>query len=251
MTNATNVPLYFDWSFWAVVIAGIAVVFSQLPPIHTLLRRAKIEMELYSRMQLTHKVGNPNVHLHLILRNVGGRSVRIKGATITLKRDGNNIAVLPAQTYLQNPDDKAPVLFTSFVLKSKEDWAHTVIFLNYFSRTDEKKYRSAESLLKKDILAKTKLPENKDRLVEAERDHVCGFIDMFNEKFIWLPGIYELCITVETSDNRASTLKKHRFTLFESDSDELSRVKEVYKLGDGLYWDSGDYLGVTVQITEA
>jgi hypothetical protein len=148
-------------------------------------------------------------------------------------------------------DDKAPVLFTSFVLKSKEDWAHTVIFLNYFSRTDEKKYRSAESLLKKDILAKTKLPENKDRLVEAERDHVCGFIDMFNEKFIWLPGVYELCITVETSDKKASTLKKHRFTLFESDSDELSRVKEVYKLGDGLYWDSGDYPGVTVQITEA
>jgi len=251
MEEAVSVPFYLNWSLWAVVIAAIAIVLSQMPPIQTLVRRAKVEMELYSRIHITHKVGNPNVQLHLMLTNVGGRSVRIKGTTLTLKRDGKDIAVLPAQNYLQNPDDnKTTVMFTSFALKSKEEWAHIVNFLNYFSRPDEKKYKSAEALLKDDLFEKRELPENKDRLVEAEESHVSKFIDMFNEKFVWLPGEYELRVSVEASDEKANTSKNYRFTLFESDSDELSRAKEDYKLGDGIYWDSGNHPGVIVQIVE-
>jgi hypothetical protein len=33
-------PLYMDWSFWAVVVAFIAMLLSQLPPIHVLLKKA-------------------------------------------------------------------------------------------------------------------------------------------------------------------------------------------------------------------
>jgi hypothetical protein len=210
-----------------------------------------VELELYSRIHITHKVGNPNAQIHLIVRNVGGKAVRVRGITLTLKRDGKDVAHLPAQNYYQNPGDSGTVLLTSFVLKSKEEWAHTVSFLNYFSRTDEKRYRNAESLLKKDILQKKKLPKNKDRLVEAEPKHVTEFLKMFDEKFIWLPGEYELCVTVSASDKKATVSKARRFTLFESDSDELSNYKEDYKLGDGIYWDSGNHLGAVLQIVEA
>jgi len=251
MEQAMHVPLYLNWAFWAVVVAAIAIVLSQLPPIHTLVRRAKVEMELYSRIHITHKVGNPNVQLHIILTNVGGRSARIKGITLSLKRDGKDVVALPAQNYLQNLDDKTTVLLTSFALKSKEEWAHIVSFLNYFSRSDEKRYRSAEVLLKNDISEKMKLPENKDRLVEAEGKHVSGFISMLDEKFVWFSGEYELRVSVEASDKKASASKNYRFTLFESDSGELLRVKDDYKLGDGIYWDSGNHPGVIVQIGEA
>jgi hypothetical protein len=47
-----------DWSFWAVVVAAIAIVFSQLPPIHYLIKKVKIDLELYSKISITHKVGN-------------------------------------------------------------------------------------------------------------------------------------------------------------------------------------------------
>ena len=99
-------------------------------------------------------------------------------------------------------------------------------------------------------MEKTKLIENKDRLIEAEKSLVSEFLDMFDEKFVWLPGEYELHVSVKASDEKANTSKNYRFTLFESDSDELSRAKEDYKLGDGIYWNSGNHPGVIVQIVE-
>jgi hypothetical protein len=249
--QAVNVPLYLEWSFWAVVVAAIAIVLSQLPPIYTLVKRAKLEMELYTRIHLTHKVGNPNVQLHLILSNVGGRSIKVKGMTLKLKRDGSDVAVLPAQTYLQDPNGKTTVLLTSFVLKSKDEWAHFVNFLNYFARADEKRYRSAESILKQEIFNKKGLPEYKDRLVEADDQHITEFMAMFNEKFVWYPGEYEVLISVQTSNKKADIEKKHRFTLFESDTGELSKAKDEYKFGDGIYWESGNHPGVVLQIVEA
>ncbi len=39
-----NIPLYLDWSFWAVVVAAVAVALSQLPPIHILIKKAGLEI---------------------------------------------------------------------------------------------------------------------------------------------------------------------------------------------------------------
>jgi len=62
-------PLYLNWSFWAVVFAAIAIALSQLPPIRLWFKKAKLEIELYSKIAITHKVGNPNLQLHLIINN--------------------------------------------------------------------------------------------------------------------------------------------------------------------------------------
>lgn len=245
-----NTPIYLDWSFWTALVAVLALVLSQLPPIHLLLKHAKLDIELYSLMHITHKVGNPNVQLHLILSNVGGRDVRIKGSTIAIKRDGKDVALLPAQNYLQNPNDKTNVLFTPFSLRPKEEWAHLVNYLNFFSREDNKKYRSAESEIKTNIYEKREKPENKDKLVEADKNIVSPFIDMFNTSFIWNPGEYEVKITINTKPESARIQKNYRFTLFESDSNELSKAKEDYKFGDGIYWNSDKHQGSIVQIAE-
>jgi hypothetical protein len=246
-----GVPLYLDWSFWVVIVAAIAVVLSQLPPIHQLVRPGKLVMELYSRIAVSHKVGNPNVQLHVILTNAGGRSVRVKGITLRLRRDGKDVAVLPAQNYLQEPNDKSTLLFTSFSIKPKEEWAHIVSFLNYFSRADEKKYRAAELALKTDIREKKELPENKDRLIQADNKNVKPFAEMFDEKFVWQPGEYEMQVTIESPGKKTRVERKYRFTLFESDSIELSAAKRDFKFGDGIYWDSGNHIAVLVQIVEA
>ena len=251
MPELVDVPLYLNWSFWAVVVAAIAILLSQLPPVHVLLRRAKLDIETYSRISLTHRVGNPNLQLHLVLSNTGGRSVKVNGISATIKKDANQVATLPAQSYLQNPTDTTPLVFTRFSLKPKEEWAHFVNFLNYFSRSDEKKYRYAQSQLRAEVLEKKKEPQNKDVIVEVGEEFITVFIEMFDGKFLWFPGEYEMCISIEAKPPRACIEKKYRFTLFESDSDELSKVREDYKFGDGIYWDSGNHLGVIVQIVEA
>lgn len=250
MTEVT-IPLYLNWSFWAVVIATSALLLSQLPPIHMLLKRAKLDIELYSRIHITHKTGNPNLSLHLILNNIGGKVVKIKGISATIKRNGKQIAILPAQNYLQNLNDKTTILLTSFSLKPKEEWAHNVTFLNYFSRNEEKEYRSAESDLRENIFGKQKLQQNKDVLIEADSEYLPPFMKMFNDKFLWSADEYEIQVSLEAKPEKANIQKSYRFTLFESDAEELSKHKDDFKYGDGIYWDSGNHPGVTVQITEA
>lgn len=158
---------------------------------------------------------------------------------------------MPAQNYLQNPNDTTTLLFTRISLKPKEEWAHLVNFLNYFSRSDEKKYRDGESKLKANIIEKRSDPLNKDKLVEAEADYVAVFISMFEEKFMWNPGEYEIQVAVDAEPKRAKVVKIYRFTLFESDSEELSKFKDDYKYGDGIYWLSEKHPGVIVKIGEA
>lgn len=97
MVNET-IPLYLDWSFWAVVVAAIAIVLSQLPRVHLWFRRARLDIEPYSRIHITHRVGNPSIQLHLIIGNVGGRMVKIKGLSVRVDRDGKDVATLPAQS---------------------------------------------------------------------------------------------------------------------------------------------------------
>jgi hypothetical protein len=243
-------PLYLDWSFWAVVVAVLALVLSQLPPVYLWFRRARLDLETYSRIHITHKIGNPNVQLHLILSNIGGRTVKVKAITIKIIKDGKELCVLPAQSYLQNPSDSNTLLFTSFTLKPKEEWAHIINFLNYFNREDEKNYRSAESRLKEDILEKRKIQKNKEDLIETTNSLITPFMSMFNDNFIWKPGEYEFSISVTASNNTGNINRRYRFTLFESDSIELSKVHHDYKYGDGIYWDSGKHAGIIVPITE-
>ena len=52
--------LLTDGSFWT---AFVAIVLSQLPPIKLLLKRAKVDVELYSKILVFHKVGNSNVQI--------------------------------------------------------------------------------------------------------------------------------------------------------------------------------------------
>jgi hypothetical protein len=249
--NVSDVPIYLNWSFWAVIIALLALILSQLPHIHILLKRAKLDIEMYSRIHISHKVGNPNLQFLLVLNNAGGRTVKIKGITATVKKDGKQIATLPAQNYLQNQNDKTPLIFTRFSLKPKEEWAHIVNFLNYFFRADEKKYRDAESKLLAEVIEKRKQPQNKDAIIEVGEEFTKVFMEMFKEKFLWLPGEYEMHVYVDAKPTRASIKKDYRFTLFESDSEELSKSMEDYKSGDGIFWDSGNHPGVIVQISEA
>ena len=186
------VPFYLDWKFWSVAVAVIALILSQLPPIHILLYRAKLDVEAYSRMHLTHKVGNPNAQLHLIISNPGGRELRIKGITLHLRRGTEDEFVLPAQNYLQSPSDKEAVLLTSFKLKPKEEWAHIINFLNLFSRQDEKYYRQLEANLRQDILVKRDALVDKNINVAADDENVQPLLKFFESKF-------RSAVTVSTS----------------------------------------------------
>ena len=244
-------PFYLDWKFWSAAVAFLALVLSQLPPLHILLRRAKLDAEIYSQMHITHKVGNPNAQLHLILSNTGGREIRIRAIKLTLNRGSEDTFVLPAKNYLQLPGDKEAVLFTSFKLKPGEEWAHIVNFLNFFSRQEDKLYRQLESNLRQDILAKRETLVDKNDMVSADDVNVTPLLTFFEKRFRWMPGEYEMTLRVQTEPPNAMFDKYFRFTLFESDSKELEDYRNDYKYGFGVSLDSPSQLGVLVPLAEA
>ena len=140
---------------------------------------------------------------------------------------------------------------TSFKLKPKEEWAHIVNFLNFFSRQDEKYYRQLEANLRQNILVKCDALVDKNIIVTADDENVQPLIKFFESKFRWLPGEYELTLQVQVEPERASLSRRYRITLFESDSKELTDYRDDYKYGFGVCLDSQRHVGVIVPLTEA
>jgi hypothetical protein len=244
-------PLYLDWQFWAAVVAGVALVLSQLPPVVLWFRPRRLEVEVHSRIQVTHHVGNPNVGMFVSVRNTGGRELRIRSLRIVLARDNSPLANLPAQNYFENPSSQSSVLFVPFTLKPGDTWAHGTNFLNFFDRATEKLYRASESKLGADIRRKLDARAEDDKnLVVAEADLVAPFTKLFDQLFIWQPGEYVAELIVEAEPGSASFSRKYRFTLYESDSAELRAHVEDYKFGGGFTYRVDKHAGLFVPLSQ-
>jgi len=218
----TPTPIYLDWQFWSAMAALLALALSQLPPVHLWLRPRRLDVEVHSRVQITHKVGNPNVSMYVSIRNTGGRELRIRSATLVISRDSSPLDALPAQNYFETPTSLSSVLFVPFTLKPGETWAHGTNFLRLFDRATEKHYRECESALASDIRRRIAArAEDDDQPVKAEPQLIKPFLELFERMFVWLPGEYVIELRVDAEPGTASFSKKYRFTLYESDSREL------------------------------
>jgi len=249
----TGIPFYLNWTFWAFAVALIAVILSQIPPIKELIKKAKLDLEVYSKISITHKVGNPNLQLHLILTNIGGRNIRIKDISVSISRDEEELTSLPAQNYLQNQNDQSTLLFTTFSLMPTQEWAHITNFLNFFNREDEKEYQKIEGTMTTDYREKAKEKEaEKDHLIEHPKELTDQAMAFFNTKFIWKSGEYILKVNVKTTNDIANISKKYRLTIFESHTEQLMAITEHYKLGGGIWWNPERVqTSVILPITEA
>ncbi|NRD72634.1 hypothetical protein HQQ94_05110 [Shewanella sp. VB17] len=238
-----------DWKFWSFLVALIALVLSQCPPIAIWFKKAKIELELYSRVCLTHKIGNPHLQIHLILRNVGGRKVRIKNIRAIIEREKNEVANLLGQNYVPDPSNNSNVLLTSFSLAPDEEWSNLVNVLNFFGREEEKSYRDSEKKLKERIFELKKAKGN-EVMCFAEDSYVLPFNEIFDSKFIWKPGEYKLSISIETDTPEVNLIQSYRFILYESQSEDMVLNKKDFNTGAGIYWDKPEHSGVVVQLEE-
>lgn len=249
-----EIPLYLNWSFWAVVVAAIAVFLSQIPPINELIKKAKLDLEVYSKISITHKIGNPNLQLHIILSNIGGRNVRVNDITVSISRDGNHLTTLPAQNYLQNQNDPSTLLFTTFSLKPNQEWAHIINLLNFFNREDEKEYQSIEGSMLinyREIVKGLDADADKNH-IEHPQNLINKAFDFYNSRQIWKSGEYRMKVNIQTSNHIADISKTYRFTLFESHEEQLKLITEHYKFGGGIWWHPERVqTNVILQITEA
>ena len=142
-------------------------------------------------------------------------------------------------------------MFTPFRLEPCQEWAHIVQFANPFGRDDEKEYRLLESEIRSDINSQRQLPENKGKLCETNIEAVAKLKTIFNRHFKWAPGEYNFELRLITDQEKANIARKYRFSLFESESQELFKYSEMYKTGAGVYWVSTEQPGIFVPVHEA
>jgi hypothetical protein len=255
-----SAPFYTDWPFWSAVMAAVAIALSQLPPVRFWFKRAALRLEVHHRMNIQHKVGNPNLALHLLLANEGGRNVRIAKVTAALARDGKHVWEMDALNYT---DVKTPahgrILWSPITLKPNDDWGNFLEFFNPFDRTTDKAYRTAEAALKEYIVTTlrkrreaaelTGMPEPKD-VIKAPLEYVRAFNTIFDKLFIWEPGEYTVTFTVHTTPLRATTKSNFRFTLYESDTEELKKQRDDWPTGGGIYFEVANHTGVFVPVSK-
>lgn len=244
------VSFYQDWQFWSAIVAAAALLLSQLPPVHILIRRARLRCEAFSMMHITHKVGNPNAQWHLILENTGGRSLRVREISLSFSKDNGPAFNLPIQNYLRTPDANQNVMFTPFRLEPGAEWAHVINFFAIFPRQEDKEYRVLESKIRSEILAQKEDPAKKDVMCEASQTTVQELIAFFEKRFKWVAGEYEIELKVTTDTPKADVRKKYRFSLFESESNELRGYIEGYRYGAGVYWVSPAQPGLLIPVHE-
>ena len=239
--------LLIDWKFWSLLVSAIALALSQLPPVHIMLRKANLDLEVFSRMHINQKIGNPILNMHLILRNLGGKPLRIKKMYTNIYRDGTKILTLPAQTYMANSKDNQNILLTSYILKPDDEWSYMTSFLNYFDRNEEREYRSAEINLKNEI-RRLRDDQPEETLIHADDSFVEPFNKIFEKKFQWFDGDYILEVVIETDNSKLNIIKRYRFTMFESLTNDFIKQKDVFTTGAGIYWDSSDYVGTWIEL---
>lgn len=231
-------------------ISLLAMVLSQLPPVHLLIRPRRLDVEVHSRIQLMHRAGNPNIGLVVGINNSGGRVLRIRSMQVEMRRDGQHLTTLPAEAYFETPSSTSTVLLVPFTLKPGESWAHAVAFYQMFDRLTEKSFRQHLSQLKEDIRLKLEASPPDSKLpVEAAEELVAPFTTMFERLFIWQTGEYIASLTVIAEPGSASYSKKYRFTVYESDTEELRGQVKGYRYGAGIAYDRPELM-VTIPLTE-
>lgn len=229
-------PFYLDWTFWAAVVAFLALVLSQLPPLYVLFRPAQLDVEAFERIHVSHNMGEPNATLHLLITNGGGREVKIKSISLDFHPDGGEHFELQSRGYYHFPADQSAIIFTPFRLKSHEEWSYIVNFFSLRSRAEEREVNQIISAIKNNIIPRKAEPGNDKVWVEVPHELVTPAIEYFHRKFKWSAGEYEVTLNVVAEPKKASLTKKYRITVFESDNIQLIDETKRYKLGAGVYF---------------
>jgi hypothetical protein len=206
-----------NWSSWAVVVASISVLLSQIPPIHEILKGAKLDLGIYHRITITHKIGNPNLQVYLLLSNLGGQKVKVVGINAIISRSESDEINLPAQNYYQKKNDQDTVIFTRFNLDPNEEWGHITNFLKFFDREDEKAYLKMENDLRADYRIykeNSKTSGDNTEVYEHPKKLVEPVFQFYDKNYFWKAGEYSMSINIITDNQSANITKNFRFTIF-------------------------------------
>jgi hypothetical protein len=251
LPTLAQTPFYLDWTFWAFLASAVAILLSQLPPIRLWFSKGKLISEAGNKVWVTHMLGYTNVQVYLNLRNVGGRTVRLRGIAFELSLHGRPVAAIAAQNYIANELNPKPVVFTPFNLRPGDEWGYRVnAFVSLVAKEDKVLGRLRRALKRNiaDKVAERDAKGEPHKLVVADDEVLLPMLDLFKRNFVLEAGEYDLAISFDTDTPRANLSAMYRFTLYEADSAELKAYADDYKHGFGPAVETEDHPGVICEL---
>lgn len=231
---------------WSSVAAFVALGLSIVPYLRRF-RKSRLEIDVYQRVFLTHKVGNPNAQLQVMLTNTGGKRIRVRGMSLDIKRAGDTLFSLVGVTYLHLPSASEGVLLAPFSLQVEQEWGHLVNFYQITTQQEQRTFRTFQKSIKDNIIAqRVGMPPSAPD-VEAPPELVAPALEYFNRRFKWFEGEFELTLTISTDTDFVAS-KKLRMTIFETDSQNLEECKTQLKFGRDIL--QNDAPGTIVELME-
>jgi hypothetical protein len=243
-------PFYADLKFWSFVLSVIALLLSQGRTLWNAVRRPRVSAEVFSQAHVTHKFGNPNLQLHLVLSNIGGRKAQVRGITLKIVPANGEEFTINSQTY-QKEDNSLNLLFTPISLKPGETWANMVNFWKMLPRQEENRIRQAMHALQEDVIKKRKQlidAGDNDTYAIADEALVAPFTQLYARQFKWKPDEYTITLSMDTEPPNVFAEEKLRFVLFDWETEHLQRIVGEYEKGFGVYLQPSFNEGINVPI---
>lgn len=231
----------------SAVIAVLALILSQLPPIRQMLKGKKLRITVADPVQISHFFGNTNLTFWVDLVNVGGKTISVSRLVCLLARQGR-IQLLTAKTYwlteLLSSDKPLQLPLPEIVLKPGERWSGYVHLWDTetWGRATERRVKSLMVKIRDNISEKAAkrdkemidIPVGDRPLVEADSHLIQEASDIVGDLRSLEATDYELLVAA-FDDPKQSPLKSVGFnlTIFESDFDDIFEDIEDYRYGFG------------------
>ena len=229
---------------WSVLIAALALLLSQLPPVLSVLKGTSVTISSIDTITLaTENFGNPVVLAHIGAENNGGRNTTIQQFSCTLAhRDSGNVWQLPV--YVSELPGESPFSTSRFSplgwisLDVGDVWSSIIRCgsspteeqLREDSEIQQEFNDYIEERLNRQVVLDPRPVQVAQDLIDRARTH-------FESRFSLIEGNYDLTITATLRGADSSSVTG-QFYLTSFAIEQLLKTMDDYKYGSGIIYPS-------------
>jgi hypothetical protein len=231
---------YRNTSFWSLLVAGSAVVLSQLPPIATWLPSPSLAVYVSDRMGINNAIGVIGFNINVQLTNTGNTDLQIKKMELVLRDSAGVVQSKPAMNYNRLTAAANPIALpiNTINVPTASTWSHNVFFNKPIGTSDEAEFLRVRQAVMKSMLdqevANDQAFEIPSVYTEAEPSVVQQALDFFNAMFDLQQGQYRATLSVHVEQRDEPFSQSFSFTIFPHHINMLRSQTEDYKYGAGI-----------------
>ena len=230
------------------VVAMLAILLSQLPPVHEMVRGRRLRIAVADRVNFFHWFGSTRLNVWIDLENVGGRRLTISTLVAhVFTRDRVFVQTLDAKSYRLKEDlrdeHRVDLPLNEIALARAERWSAWTGFMDA-TQWDIATEREAKALVNRtrediqgQIAAKEQQAEPSANQWLEVAPALGAEIITFTEKHKRLKvGEYILVMAAHGLKAECLATVAFDFTIFDADAVELFQDVEDYKYGCGTWF---------------